>query len=128
MPSQRHLPRPLGGGWVFTKKSWFVFFLREISCVCVGLLALLVILLVRSVAQGPEAYASFIEWLESPLVVAYHFIALAFLLLHTITWFVAAPKALRPRIGDNRVPPAAIIAAHYAAWFVVSVIVIWLLL
>lgn len=124
----QHLPRPLGGGWVFTKKSWFLFFLREITCIFVGLFALLTILLVRAVAQGPEAYADFLLWLAKPWAVAFHLISLAFLVFHTVTWFVAAPKAMRPRVGGRLVPARAIVAGHYAAWFAVSVVLLWLLL
>ena len=33
---ERHLP----GWWVFKKKTWFIFFLREITCIFVALFAL----------------------------------------------------------------------------------------
>ena len=125
---RRHLPRPLGGGWVFTKKSWFLFFLREITCIFVGLFALLLIHMVRSVAAGPEAYAAFVAWLAKPWVVAFHVLSFAFLVFHTVTWFVAAPKAMRPRVGARLVPARTVIGGHYALWFAVTVVLVWILL
>ncbi len=127
MSEPKRLVRPLPAGWVFTKRSWFLFFLREITCIFVGLFALLLIFQVRAVAAGPESYAKFVRWLEQPWVIAFHVIAFLFLLLHTVTWFVAAPKALRMRIGNYRVPPNAIVAGHYAAWMAVSAFLFWLL-
>lgn len=125
---RRHLPRPLGGGWVFTKRSWFLFFLREITCIFVGLFALLTIHLIRSVAEGPEAYAAFLAWLRKPPVVAFHFLSLGFLVFHTVTWFVAAPKAMRPRVGARLVPARTVVGAHYALWIATSATVFWILL
>ena len=127
MSEPKRLIRPLPAGWVFTKRSWFLFFLREITCIFVGLFALLLICQVRAVSAGPQSYREFLEWLEQPWVIAFHVIGFLFLLLHTVTWFVAAPKALRMRIGNFRVPPLAIVAGHYAAWMVVSGFLFWLL-
>jgi fumarate reductase subunit C len=127
-PRPQHLPRPLGGGWVFTKRSWFLFFLREITCIFVGLFALLTILFVRAVAEGPEAYEAFLSWLKTPWVIAFHVLSFAFLLLHTLTWFVAAPTAIRPKVGDKLLAPRAIVAGHYVVWLAVSAVLVGLLL
>jgi fumarate reductase subunit C len=55
-------------------------------------------------------------------------VALAFVLLHSVTWFNLAPKALVIRVGHWIVPPKFIVAANYAAWIVVSAAVAWILL
>jgi fumarate reductase subunit C len=50
------------------------------------------------------------------------------LLFHTVTWLNLAPKAIVLHLGGRRLPDAAVLAAHYAAWLVVSAAVVWLFL
>jgi fumarate reductase subunit C len=75
--------------------------------------------------QGQAAYESFLESLKSPLAISFHVVALAFALFHTFTWFNLTPKALVVRMGEERLPPAAIIVPNYLAWIVVSAIIGW---
>jgi fumarate reductase subunit C len=121
------LRRPLPGWWVLTRWTWFVFFLREITCLFVGYFALVLLYFARSVAQGPDARDAFVAWLSRPGVMAFHCLVFVAVTWHTITWFVAAPKAMRPRIGGRTVPPAAVALGHYALWLVVS-LALWALL
>ena len=125
--SERYI-REIPPWWVFTRPSWFVFFLREITSLFVAWFAVVFLLLARAVYTGPEAYASFIAWLSRPGVIFFHVIAFVAVVWHSITWFLAAPKAARIRIGDRLVPPNAIIAAHYAAWFVISMVLLVVML
>jgi fumarate reductase subunit C len=119
---ERRFRRTLPGWWVFTKGTWFVFFLREITSVFVAWFAVVFLLFARSVAQGPAARDAFLGWLQHPAVVAFHCLVFVAVTWHTITWFVAAPKAMRPRIKGRPVPPLAIALGHYAALVVVSLV------
>ena len=120
--------RQIPGWWVVTKGTWFVFFLREITCIFVALFALFYLRFAKAIYAGPEEYAEFVEGLRAPWVIAIHCLSFVAVVWHTITWFVAAPKAMRPRVGDKLVPPQAIIAGHYAGWIVVSAFLLWVLL
>ena len=55
-------------------------------------------------------------------------VALAFVLLHAITWFNLAPKAMVIRMRGRRLPPRSVAAAHFAAWAVASAVVAWIVL
>ena len=46
-------------------------------------------------------------------------VALAFVLLHAITWFNLTPQAMVVRLRGRRVPPAADPRRRYAGWLVV---------
>lgn len=61
-------------------------------------------------------------------VVVLNVVALSFLLLHAVTWFGSAPRAMVIQVRGRRVPARAVLAGHYAAWLVVSVIVAWMVL
>ena len=120
---ERHLP----GYWVLLKGTWFIFFLREVTCLFVIVGAYLFLQFARSIAAGPEAYAEFTTSLRTPGMVTLVAATFVSVVWHTITWFVAAPKAMRPQIGDQLVPGSAIIGGHYLGWFAVSAILYWVL-
>ncbi len=48
---------------------------------------------VYALKHGPEARASFVGFLQNPIIVVLNLIVLAAALLHTKTWFELAPKA-----------------------------------
>jgi fumarate reductase subunit C len=112
--------------WWTRKASYLVFVLRELSSLFVAWLVLYLLLLVRAVGRGEEAYDEFLDRATSPLLVVLNVVAMAFLVLHTITWFSLTPKAMVIVVGGRRVPSAAIIGALYAALAVVSASVYWL--
>jgi fumarate reductase subunit C len=100
--------------------------LRELSCVFV---AWSVVYLLAGVwAVGSDNYQRFLDFSAHPLVIALNIVTLAFLLLHAITWFALAPRAMAIHLRGQRVPPAAVVAGHYAAWLVVSAVVAWVVL
>jgi fumarate reductase subunit C len=43
---------------------------------------------------------------------------------HSVTWFAVAPKAMPLTVRGEPVPAKAIVGRHYAAWAVVSLIVL----
>ena len=112
--------------WWTRKLSYFLFVMRELSSLFVAWLVLYLLLFVRAVGSGQEAYVEFLDWATSPWLVTLNVVALAFLVLHTVTWFSLTPQAMVLAVGGRRVPPAAIIGAQYAALAVVSAFVYWL--
>ncbi|PQM45591.1 Fumarate reductase subunit C [Mycobacterium talmoniae] len=61
-------------------------------------------------------------------MVALNVVTLAFVLLHAVTWFGLAPRAMVLHLRGRRVPARAVLAGHYAAWLAISVFVAWLVL
>jgi len=114
--------------WWIRKWNYTKFILRELSSVAVAAYAVVLILLVQAVRAGPAEYQKFIEAFQSPVSVGLHIVALAFVLLHSVTWFNLAPKALVIRVRNTVVPPMFIVGMNYAAWIVVSAVVAWILL
>jgi len=112
--------------WWTRKLSYFVFVMRELSSLFIAWLVLYLLLFVRAVGRGETAYADFLDWATSPWLVVLNVVALAFLVLHTITWFSLTPQAMVLAVRGRRVPPAAIIGAQYVGLGIVSVFVYWL--
>jgi len=114
--------------WWLQSRSYTGFVLRELTSVFVALFALVLLWQIRALAHGPEAYARFLDRLRSPLFVAFHAVALLFVLFHSFTWFNLAPKAMVVRLKGKRVPDLVVAGANYAAWVVLSAAVAALLL
>jgi len=106
------------GKWAYVK-----FILRELSSVAVAWTVAIVLLQIRALTGGPEAYLRLEHRLSSPWMITLNLIAFAFLLLHSITWFNLAPKAMVVRIGGKRLPAVLISGPQYLAWIAISAIV-----
>lgn len=106
--------------WWLKKGSYAVFVLRELTSVAVAFSALLTLLLLRALAQGPEAYGGFLSWMGRPIPLMTSLIALAFVLFHSLTWFHLAPKAIVARFRGRRVPDGLIVGLNYLAWALLS--------
>ncbi len=146
--------RPVSRLWWTKKPTYFLFVLRELSCIFVGWFVVFLLMLVYAVGRGEEAYQRFLEWASSPVVVVVNVVALAFAVLHTVTWFALTPQAMVVRgpggrqvvttrmvnvagrivpaatvvrVG-GRVPAALVIASQYLGLAVVSAFIAWLVI
>jgi fumarate reductase subunit C len=111
-------------------------------------------MMVYAIGRGEESYQKFLGWAASPVIVVINVVALAFSLLHTVTWFVLTPQAMVVRgpwgrqvramkevnvagrwvpaatvvrVG-GRVPAGLVIASQYVGLAVVSAFITWLVL
>jgi len=114
--------------WWLKSRSNLKFILRELSSVFVAWFVIMLMLQIRALSQGPEAYQEFQEWLQTPMLIALNGITLSFVLFHAITWFNLAPKAMVVRLRGRRVPDLVITGSNYLLWFMASAGVAWLLL
>jgi fumarate reductase subunit C len=120
--------QPVSRYWWAQRRSYLLFMLREISCVFVAWFVVYLLALVNAIGAGRDSYARFLDWSANPFVIALNTVALIFLLVHAVTWFGLAPRAMVLHLRGRRVPPGAVLAGHYAAWFVVSAVVVWLVM
>jgi len=111
------------GSWRYLK-----FILRELSSVAVAWSVGMTLCLLRALLLGPEAYARFAHRMQSPGLIVLNLIAFCFVLLHTITWFNLAPRAMPVRIGGRRIPEFLMAAPNYVLWLVTSAAIGWFIL
>ncbi|MBI1872415.1 MAG: fumarate reductase subunit C [Acidobacteria bacterium] len=124
----RWLRRPVSTYWWLQKRSYFAFILREASCIFVAWFVVYLLMLVRAVSEGEMSYRQFLSWSASPLILLVNLVSLLFIVLHAITFFEAAPRAMVVHVGGRRVPNGFVGAAHYLGLLAASVIVVWILL
>src|SRR5215204_1570167 len=96
--------QPVSRLWWLKKRTYFVFVMRELSSIFVAWFAVFLMIMVVAIARGEASYQSFLSWAASPIVVVVNIVALAFLVLHTVTWFALTPQAMVVRVGGRRVP------------------------
>jgi fumarate reductase subunit C len=120
--------KPISTFWWLRRRAYLVFVLREISSVFITWFVVYLLLLVHAVSSGNEEYDRFLKWSAGPWVLAVNVLALFFVLLHAVTWFNLAPKAIVARLGGWRVPPALILTLHYLLWGLLSAIAVWVVL
>ncbi|MBX2800750.1 MAG: hypothetical protein KTR31_23920 [Myxococcales bacterium] len=116
----QHYVRELPNTWWTSNSRYTVFFFRELSAIPVAVVVLLQLYLVYQLGQGPEAFGAALEILKSPASVAFHAVALVFVLLHTVTWFRLNAQIMEVRTGETAMNPNVMVVAEYAAWAVIS--------
>jgi fumarate reductase subunit C len=127
--SRKPYVRPISNTWWLEKPEFRLYMLRELTSVFVGGYAVVMLVGLKRLGEGQAAYEAFLAALTSPLAIAFQVLALLFAVLHSATFFFAAPAALPLQIGEEKVSPGVVAGAHFAAWAVVSlavfVLVVW---
>ncbi len=126
MTTMRYYMRPVSTWWWVTKRTYFIFVMRELSSVFVAWFVMYLLLLARAIGRGEAAYQNFLDVAGHPAVIALNTVALIFDILHTITWFSLTPQAMRVRLRARVVPASVIIASQYVGLGVVSAFIYWL--
>lgn len=114
--------------WWARRRSYALFMLREASSLFVAVFIVELLLLVRAVGRGAAAYDDFLGAMAHPAVIVLNLVALAFVLLHAVTFANLTPRAMVVRVRGRRVPSRAILASVYLGWLVVTAFLTWLVL
>jgi len=119
----REYHRSFSNLWWLGRRNYLVFILREFSSFFVGYFLIVTLRQVCALTRGPEAYAAFQACMRHPLTILFNVIALAFLVLHTITWSKLVPKAFFPRSHGHPLPEMTTALPSYILWAVATIVV-----
>ena len=122
-PYIRDVPR---FGWFLRQPRYMRYMAREVTCLFIGAYAVVLLVALQRLAEGRQAYEAFLQALASPVSLVFHLVVLVFALYHTTSWFNVTPKAMPIQAGEDFLPGAIIVGAHYAAWLIVSVALLFL--
>jgi len=118
----------MGFWWWLQQKNYFLFMVRELSAVFVGLFALISLVGVYRLNQGEDTYQLYLSALQTPSAQVLFVVILLFSLYHTLTWIHLTPMVMVVRIGSKTVPPILVLIASYLAWIAISLILFYLLM
>jgi fumarate reductase subunit C len=124
--SRRPYVRDARWEWITRHPRYLRYLAREFSCLFIGAYGFLMVVGLARLAEGPAAWQAFLDALKSPLSIAFHVLALGFAAYHSLTWFNLTPKALPVQLGERFLPDGVISGAHYLAWAVLSLAVLYL--
>lgn len=115
MPTSKTYTPPMSGWW--RKNPFYLrYMLREASCLFVTAYALVLLCGLYRLSLGADAFDRWRVSLASEWAIAFHLVALIFMLYHAWTWFKVMPKTMPfIRIGGQRVPDNVIIGAGVTA-------------
>jgi len=124
--SRKPYVREISSEWIFRHPRYVRYLVREFSCLFIGGYALLMVVGLMRLSQGPAAWEGFVQALQTPASIGFHVVALAFSLYHSVTWFNLTPKALPVQLGEEFLPDGVIAGAHYAGWAALSIALLWM--
>jgi len=119
----REYHRSFSNWWWLQRRNYLIFILREFSSIFVGYFLIVTLVQVCALAHGPGAYAAFQACMRRPGMIVLNIIALAFLVLHTITWSKLVPKAFYPRRHGHPLPEMTTALPSYILWAVATIVV-----
>lgn len=114
--------------WWLKRPTYFLYILRELTSVFVAMYVILLLVTVRALAQGPEAWEGWLSTLQRPGMIVLHVVILAFAVYHSITWFTLAPTALVLKVKDKVVPATVLVAIHVVTWVLCSGLIAFFIL
>lgn len=120
--------QPQASTWWLKNRFYRFYMLREASSIPVLLYALWLLVGLFRLNQGAIEFNHWLALNTSGLGQALHLVVFAAALLHAYTWFELTPKILVIRLGQFRVPDTWVKAAHYGAFGLVSLGILWLAL
>jgi fumarate reductase subunit C len=123
--SRRPYVRDMKRSWWLRRPRYLRYMIREFTSLFVGLYSAWLALGLASLAQGPAAWDAFLADAASAPAVTFQLLCLVFAAYHSMTWFAVTPKAMPLTLRGEPVSGTAIIGAHYAAWAVVSLVVLY---
>jgi len=113
--------------WYMRNGRYKVYVLRELTSFLVMFYSFLTLFGLSALSISAQSWDAFLASQQSVGMIVFHAVALLyFLFFQTFPWFKLAPKAMPIHIGETKVPDNTIIIAHYVAWAVVSLFILWL--
>ncbi len=74
-------------GWWTRNRDYLLFQLRELGGALTAVYGIILLGLLINERAGPGAYAAYLAFLQTPLMLVVQGLLLAFILVHAVTWF-----------------------------------------
>lgn len=113
------------------KRTWWkdhsfyrTYMLREATVLPLILFTLFLTIGLGSLVKGPEAWATWLEFMKNPIVMFINVLALAGSLFHAHTFFSMMPQVMPIRIKGKTLDKKAVVLAQWAAVAFISLVVL----
>ncbi|WP_437890763.1 fumarate reductase subunit FrdC [Phytobacter sp. V91] len=120
--------RPMPSTWWKSLPFYRFYMLREGTAIPTVWFSIVLIYGLFALKHGPETWASFVGFLQNPIVVVLNLLTLAAALLHTKTWFELAPKAANIIIKNEKLKPEPIIMGLWVVTGLATLVILFVAL
>jgi fumarate reductase subunit C len=121
--------RPMPATWWLHNHHLMLFMVRELTSVFAAAYAVLLLVIIGTAAWGTPTFDRFYNGvLRQPWMIALQLVAFVFVVYHSVTWFNLTPKIMVVWRGEEKVSPVLIAGANYAAWLIVSILILLVVL
>lgn len=128
MSARRPYHKPQRPLWWMDNRFFSLYMLREATALFALSYCALLITGLYSLSQGEAAWNAWLGALTHPVCIAFHCLALAAVLYHTLTWFRLAPKIMVVRIGDWTLPQKSMLIGQWLGFAACSTTLLFVLL
>jgi succinate dehydrogenase subunit C len=122
--SRRPYVRTARRSWWLSQPRYFRYMMRELTSLFIGIYCALLGVGVYRLSQGKAAWDAFVAAVSSPPGILLQLLCLAFAIYHSTTWFAVTPKAMPLIVKGKAVRGPTIVAFHYGAWALLSLVVL----
>lgn len=112
--------------WYLEQPRYMLHMAQELTSIFVAAFAFLLLSGLHALAAGEQAWLQFLANLGSPQMLVLQWLLLLVLLYHSVSWFAVTPKALPVQMGERFMPGIFIAGAHYLAWAIVSLFILFI--
>jgi fumarate reductase subunit C len=115
---------PFPATWWLKNRVYFIFMLREFSCIFVLGFAVWLLTGVMALSRGASAWDAWVACVTGSLCVGItSLVALCFVLLHAVTWFRAGAVVSPIKLGDYQMPTSLFVLGNLGAVVIVAAII-----
>jgi len=122
----RHAPyhRRTDRFWYLHRPVYRKYMLREASSVLIGLWMLNLIVGILRFSQGEAAWNVWLDWQQHPVMLVFSGLTLVMAMVHSVTWFAIAPKAMPKMIAGKPLVHQQVVIGHWLLFTLISVLIL----
>ena len=109
--------------WYLDQLHYLRYALRESSSFFVAYFCAITLLQIATLKAGPTHYAHFQALMRNPVILVFNALALVFILLHAVTWFLLVPRVALRQVLNKPTPDMIASTPNFMVWFGATVIV-----
>ena len=113
--------RPRDRFWYLRHPVYRKYMLREATSLFIGLWTLNILLGLLRLSQGENAWNQWLDWQSTWFMIAFSLFSFLMAMIHTVTWFSVAPKAMPKYLAGKKIEPRQVVSAHWILFSLVSV-------
>ncbi|MCG7499002.1 fumarate reductase subunit FrdC [Vibrio sp. Of7-15] len=124
MSNRKPYVREMTRTWWKDHPFYRFYMVREATVLPLILFTLFLTIGLGSLVKGPEAWASWLDFMANPVVVAINIVALLGSLFHAQTFFTMMPQVMPIRIKGKTLDKKIVVLTQWAAVAAISLIVL----